>query len=90
METYPIFVPILTTNHAHTRRMRQIIPRSRNIDKQATSGIDPSRINNILLVFLIANDIMRIDFEHVISPIGYARRLVMEDRHVVVVCDIMH
>lgn len=81
---YPIFMAILTAQHPLACWMGIIVSRSRDIDKQSTGGIHPSRINNIQFISLLAVDIMRVDFQHIVPAFWYPRRLVVEDGHVVI------
>lgn len=82
--TYLVLMAILAAQYPLPSGMRVVVPRCRDIDKQATRRIHPTRIDHIQLVRLFAVHVMRIDLEHVIATVRDARGLVVEDGHVVV------
>ena len=88
--TYPVLMPIFATQHSLSSRVRIIISRRRDIDEQSTRGINPSRINDIHPISLVASDVMRVDLQHVISAFWYSRSLVVEDSHVVIRGEVVH
>ncbi len=70
--------------------MSLVVPRSGNVNKQSARRIHPSRIDHIQLVRLFPVHIVGVDLQHIISSFRYARRLVMEDGHVVIAGEVVH
>ena len=87
---YSIFVPVFTAQHALSSWMCIVVPRSRNVNKQSTRDISPSRINDVQPIRLLSIDIVRVYLQHVISAFRYARSLVVEDGHVVIGREVVH
>lgn len=87
---YPEFVPVLGVQHTLSGCMIVIVSYSSDVDKHATLGIDPSGINQVKSVRLLAIGIIRIDFEQILATLGDSWRLVVECGHVVIRREIMH
>lgn len=88
--TYHILMPILAAQHPFSSWVCIIVSRSRDIDEEPAGNIGPSRINDVQLIRLLPIDVVRVDLQHIISAFWYARRLVVEDGHVVVGCKVVH
>lgn len=87
---YPILVAVLAAQDPLAGRVGQVIPRRRDVDEETTLGIDPPRVDDIQLIGLLSDFVVRIDLQEVVSALGDPRRLIMEDRHVVISREVVH
>jgi len=82
--TYPKFMSVFAAQYSLSSRVCIVISHGCDINEQSRGGIDPSCINHIQLVRLLPIDVMRIDFQHIISSFRNSWRLIMENTHVVI------
>jgi len=83
-------VSILAAQNPWSGWMCVILAYCRDINKQATIRIHPTRINDVQLIALIPNLVEWINLEHIIAALGYPRCSIMEDGHVVVAREEVH
>lgn len=81
---------VLTYEHIRASWVIHIVSNCSDVDEKTALGVDPSCINMVHGVLLVAVIVVRVDFEHVVAPIGDPRSFVVEDRHVVIGGEIVH
>lgn len=81
---------IFAAQHAFSSWMCVVVSCRGDIDEQPTVKIHPSRVNNVQLIRLLSVDVVRVDLQHIISAFWDARRLVVENGHVVVGGKVLH
>lgn len=67
-----------------------IVSDSRDVDKEASFGIDPARVDNVEPVVGGGVQVMRVHFDHVVAADVGARDVEVMHRHVVVAGKIVH
>lgn len=87
---YSIFMAILAAQDVWAVGVGKVLSYCGNVDEQTRVGVYPPRINDVESVALVSDLVMRVDFQHVISAIGYAGGAVVKDRHVVVGGEKLH
>jgi len=70
--------------------MSKVISSSCDINEQPAICINPSRINDIQFIRLLAVDVIWVDLQHVVSAFWNAGGFVMEYAHVVVWSKVVH
>lgn len=79
MQTYPELMAVFAAHHALSSRVCPIVSSCSDVDEQPGRCVDPASINLVQGVGLVSIREMRVDIEHIVSPLGISWCFIIED-----------